>query len=221
VSQAQRSAYEFDETLPVEPVAPGTNLLVTGPTLDGLRELVTRLLVCRNSEGLLLLSTDTDGPGVISAYEAAGCSYEPDRMAVVDCTEESVVDEARNVYCVSDPGDLTGMGIVFSSLYEQLYDAGIERVRTGVFSLSTLVMYVDDIQPLYRFLHTLTGRIRRADGLGVCAVDPETQEEMTLSALSQPFDAEVQLRKRDGSHQLRVRGLPDQPAGWQPVVLPQ
>lgn len=41
------------------------------------------------------------------------------------------------------------------------------------------------------------------------------EEEVTV------VDAEVQLRKRDESFQLRVRGLPDQPAGWQPVDLPR
>jgi len=217
----QQSQYEFHEALPVEPVDPGTNLLVTGPSLGGLRDLVARLLACRESEGLLLLSADTDAPDIISTYEAAGCVYETARMAVVDCTREGIEDDARNVYTVSDPGDLTGIGIVFSSLYEQLYDAGIERVRTGLFTLSTLLMYATDIQPLYRFLHTLTGRIRKADGLGVSAIDPETQEETTLSALSQPFDGEVQLREADGTHQLRVRGLPDQPDEWQPFDLRQ
>jgi len=221
MSQAQRPQYEFHQALPLAPVDPGTNLLVTGPSLGGLRELVARTLACRDGEGLLLLTTDANGADAISTYEAAGCSYEPARMAVVDCTQESVEDERRNVYTVADPGDLTGMGIVFSSLYEQLYDAGIQRVRTGLFTLSTLVMYTEDIQPLYRFLHTLTGRIGQADGLGVCAIDPETQDDQTLSGLTQPFDGQVELRKRDDTHQLRVRGLADQPEEWQPFALQQ
>jgi len=218
MSQRHRPQYEFD-TLPIEPIDPGTNLLVTGPALGGLRELVMGLLVCQETEGMLLLSTDSGGEEAIAEYEATGCPYETARMAVVDCTQDSQESDTRNIYTASNPGDLTGIGIVFSSLYEQLYGVGIERVRTGLYTLSTLLMYTDNIQTVYRFLHTMTGHIRQADGLGVSAIDPEAQDERTIRSLSQPFDGEVQLRKEDGTHELRVRGLADQPEAWQPFDL--
>jgi hypothetical protein len=119
---------------------------------------------------------------------------------------------------VSAPGDLTGIGIAFSSLYEQLYDGGVERVRTGLYTLAPLLMFVDEVQPLYRFLHTVTGRIRSAGGLGVAAMDPQTEDETTVRTLLQPFDGEIQLREADG-HEMRIRGLDDQPDGWQPIDL--
>lgn len=219
MSQRQRSAYEFVDQLPVRPVEPGTNILVTGPALGGIRDLVVQLLTCRESEGLVLLTTDSQGPEAIRDYQSCA-EYDPARMAVVDATREGGEDDQRNIYSVNDPGDLTGLGIVFSSLYEQLYDAGFERVRTGLYTLSTLVMYTDEIQPLFRFLHTLTGRIQQADGLGVSAIDPAAQDEKTLGSITQAFDAEVQLRRRDDRHELRVRGLPDQPDGWRPVDMP-
>jgi hypothetical protein len=215
MSQTGKRQYEFDDALPLEPVPAGTNLLVTGPSLGGTRDLVMRLLTCQSREGLLLLTTDIGAEEAIEDYQSGGCQYDTARMAVVDCTGNSQDDDDRNVHSVSAPSDLTGMGIVFSSLYEQLYDAGIERVRTGLYTLAPLVMYAENIQPLYRFLHTLTGRIRTADGLGVSAVDPEAQDEKTVRTLTQPFDAEIQLRERDGTEQLRVRGLDDQPDGWQ------
>jgi len=219
MSQAQKPRYEFSDALPIEPVDTGTNLLVTGPSLGGTRELVMRLLTCQPSEGLLLLTTDIGGREAIENFEASGCPYETSRMAVVDCTQDSLEDDERNIHSVSAPSDLTGMGIVFSSLYEQLYGAGIERVRTGLYTLAPLVMYAEKIQPLYRFLHTMTGRIRTADGLGVSAIDPEAQEEKTFRTLTQPFDAQIELREQDGDEQLRVRGLDDQPDGWQPLDL--
>jgi hypothetical protein len=218
MSQAQKPTYEFVDPLPIEPVDPGTNLLVTGPALGGLRELVMHLLACKQSEGLLLLTTDSAAPETIGKYQT-GCPYDPARMAVVDATQDGVEDEQRNVHAVGDPGDLTGMGIVFSSLYEQLYDAGITEVRTGLYTLSTLVMYAEEMQPLYRFLHTLTGRIKQADGLGVSAIDPEAQDERTFRSITQAFDGEVQLRERDGTPEMRVRGLDDQPEGWQSFDL--
>jgi len=218
VSQTQQPAYEFDN-LPLEPIPAGTNLLVTGPAMGGLRELMMRLLACEDDEGLLVLALDVDADETIANFETGGCGYDPARMAVVDCTQSGTEDDSRNVYSVSTPSDLTGMGILFSSLYEQLYDAGFERVRTGLYTISTLFMYTDEMQPLYRFLHTLTGRVRTADGLGVSAVDPETMDEQTFRTLTQPFDAEIQLREREGDHELRVRGLDDQPDGWQSFEL--
>lgn len=218
MSQIEEPPYEFDD-LPLESVPAGTNLLVTGPAMGGLRELMMRLLACEDEEGLLVLALDVDGSETIADFEQGGCRYDPSRMAVVDCTQSGAEDDSRNIYSVSTPSDLTGMGILFSSLYEQLYDAGFERVRTGLYTVSTLFMYTDAVQPLYRFLHTMTGRVRSADGLGVSAVDPETMDEKTFRTLTQPFDGELQLRERDGAHELRIRGLSDQPEGWQSLEL--
>jgi hypothetical protein len=218
VSQTEQPPYEF-ENLPLEPVPPGTNLLVTGPAMGGLRELMMRLLACESEEGLLVLALDVDADETIENFERGGCLYDPSRMAVIDCTQSGAEDDGRNVYSVSAPSDLTGMGIQFSSLYEQLYEAGFRRVRTGLYTVSTLFMYTDEVQPLYRFLHTMTGRVRSAEGLGISAVDPETMDEQTFRTLTQPFDGELQLREQDGGHELRIRGLSDQPDGWQSFEL--
>jgi len=217
VSQTQQPAYDFPDAIPVEPVPAGTSLLVTGPALGGTRDLLLRLLTCGREEGLVLVTADAHGTDAIAALERAGCAYDTSRMAVVDCTGDGEDDESRNIHTVSAPGDLTGIGIAYSSLYERLYAAGFERVRTGLDSLAPLVMFAEEIQPIYRFLHTVTGRIRSAGGLGVAAIDPEAQEETAFRTLAQPFDGELQFRERDNTPQLRVRGLADQPEGWQPV----
>jgi hypothetical protein len=79
-------------------------------------------------------------------------------------------------------------------------------------------MYVDELQPVYRFLHTVTGRVRSADGVAACVVDPSARDERTVSSIAQTFDGRVDVRRTDdGKHQLRVRGLPDQPEGWQKI----
>ena len=132
MSQTRQSEYAFDERLPLEPVPAGTSLLVTGPSLGGTRELVMGLLGCRSGEGLVLVTTDLGGDAAIDVLEAGGCGYDTSRMAVVDCTAEGGEDRDRNVHAVSGPGDLTGIGIAFSSLYEQLHEGGVERVRTVV-----------------------------------------------------------------------------------------
>jgi len=212
--KVQRSHYEF-EGLPLADVDAGTNILVTGPVLGGVRDLVLRMLVRRRpDEGVLFLAADTSGPETLRAYESVGGTVDPTRVGVVDCTEEGADDPGNNIHSVSSPSDLTGVGIEFSSLYESLHANGARQVRTAVYTLSPFILYAST-KPVYRFLHTLTGRIRAADGLGVCAIDPDTVERETFSSLAQAFDARLELRNEDSEVAIRTRGLPDQPEGWQ------
>ena len=214
----QRHYYDFG-TLPLSRVDGGTNILVTGPTLGGVRDLVLRMLLCQDRrEGVLFITADTDGAKTLESYEALGGDVNTERIGVVDCTEQSVDDPDRNIHAIGNPGDLTGVGIEFSSMYGALWERGVRQVRTGVYTLAPLVIYAS-VKPVYRFLHTLTGRVRSADGLCVCAIDPDAVDDRTLSSLSQAFDGRVDLRSEDGTMAVRTRGLPDQPDGWQPLEL--
>jgi KaiC/GvpD/RAD55 family RecA-like ATPase len=217
MSQDAEKRYQF-ERLPIEPVQPGTNLLVAGPPFAGTKAVALRMLAAGElaDEGLVLVATDDTGVSILEDYAEVGGTFDRARMAVIECTSPSGDSDDGNIKAVRSPGDLTGIGIEFSSLYEGLYTEGIERVRIGLFSISTLLMYADELQPVYRFLHTVTGRIRSADGLAMCLIDPGAQDEQTVSSVAQAFDGRVDVRRTDeGGHQLRVRGLPDQPDGWQ------
>jgi hypothetical protein len=214
----QRTRYTFDG-LPLADVDRGTNILVAGPALGGIRTLVLRMMLREHDrEGAIFITADTDGPSTLDAYERLGGSLDATRVGVIDCTEESVDDADHNVCAVGSPSDLTGVGIEFFSLYESLHANGATGVRTGVYTLSPFVLYASP-KPVYRFVHTMAGRIRAADGLGVCAIDPDTVEDQTLSSLSQAFDARVDLRREGDDIAVRTRGLADQSDGWQPVDL--
>ncbi|WP_123537717.1 DUF7504 family protein [Halosimplex salinum] len=212
----QEPTYTF-ENLPIAGVDAGTNLLVTGPALGGIRELTLRMLLRRHSrEGALFVAADVDGRQTLTDYQALGGDVDFARVGVVDCTEEGADDDSCNVHAVGSPADLTGAGIEFSSLYERIHANGASRVRTGIYTLSPFVVYAP-AKSVFRFVHTLTGRIRVADGLGVCAIDPGTVDDQTLSSIAQAFDGKIELRESDGRRKIRVRGLPDQPDDWQPV----
>lgn len=213
------AGYTFP-ALPIDPVDPGTSLLVTGPSLAGLGELCMRLLGT-DADGVLVVSADIGGSEAIETYERFNGRFDPGRMGVVDCTEHGGTDGARNVVDVGTPADLTGIGMQFSRLYEELYGAGHTRIRTGIYTLTTILPFVEDIQPVYRFLHSITGRIRSADGLGVCAMDPQTQDTRVLGSLAQAFDGQLELRQDEegGACELRVRGLPDHDSDWREVDL--
>jgi hypothetical protein len=142
---------------------------------------------------------------------------------VVDCSgqETGQFQQEIPVKHISAQSDLTGISMKFSVLYESLYtgtEAG--RVRTGLISLSSLLMYVE-LRKVFQFAQTLSGRIDSTGGLGVFAIDPTTHDTQTLNTFSQVTDGRIEVRQADGDAdgELRVRGLPNQPSGWQPFSL--
>lgn len=207
--------FGFD-AVPIEPVPAGTSLMVTGPSLDGLRELLLELLVGSRAEGTLLVAADVDSASATTDFEAVGGDDTPGRLRVVDCSPDVEAADTEYVRHVASPGDLTGIGMEFSALYEAFYADGCTRVRTGIYTLAPLLVYTQDLRTVFRFVHTITGRVRSAGGLCACAIDPSTQDERTINSLAHAFDGKVELRRGEEGSELRVRGLADQPEGWQP-----
>lgn len=137
----------------------------------------------------------------------------------MDCVSKKQGREqtSERIETVSSPGDLTGIGIEFSGLYQNVHQETTERVRAGLFSLSTLLMYTE-FQTVSRFVHTVAGRIAATDGLGVFLIDPATQDERVVNTITQLCDGRVDVRERgDGTREMRVRGLADQPREWKPL----
>jgi len=145
-------------------------------------------------------------------------------VGIIDCSGQDIgrADLAATVEYVSTQSDLTGIGMNFSALHESLY-SGVpgERVRTGLFGLSSLSMYVD-LRKLFQFAQSLSSRIDSADGLGVFAIDPTTHDERTVNTPGRVADAKIEVPEPevdDADGELRVRGLRDHPTGWRPFSL--
>jgi hypothetical protein len=208
------SRYEFPD-LPLNSVSSGTNLLLAGPTLGGTREVLLRLLL--GDDGVLIITADTSARKVLTAFEGVGGRIDRERVRVVSCTQERDEDIGEFVASVGSPGDLTGIGIEYSGQYEQVYARGYDTVRTGIYTLTPLLVYAEDVRPVFRFINTVTSRIRTADGLGICAIDPSAHEDQVVNSIAQPFDARIDVREADDGLELRVKGLPDQPSDWTAV----
>lgn len=220
MSQQHVRPYEFDDDIPLRGIDAGTNVLVAGPSMSGARTLALRLVTAGSTrgEGTLVVTTNKTGKKVIDDCERLREDLDRHRFAVVDCVSEQQgrSGSADCVETVSSPGDLTGIGIELSSLYQTIYGASSERVRLGLFSISTLLMYTE-LRTVSRFIHTVTGRVTATDGLGVFFIDPTTQDERAVNTLSQLCDARIDVRDADGGgSELRVRGLADQPRDWTP-----
>lgn len=211
----ETTGYEFADGVPLDPVPPGTNLLVTGPGLGPTKRVVHRLLASPD-DGVILVTTDDAPADHVRDYEGSGTAFDPARMAVVSCSEAALGAAEPNLRVVSGPNDLTGVGMQWSELYAELLAAGMARVRTGLYSLSTLLVFNEDVRPVFRFMHTVTGRIGSEGGLGVFALDPEAQDRSVLHSLSQLFDGRIEVRDREAC-EVRLTGVPGQPDGWLPV----
>lgn len=217
MSGQPQASYAFADGLPLDPVEPGTNLLITESRVGGTHNVVPSLLVGADYEATVFVTTENTGREMIDLFEDGGGRYMKNRMAVIDCTEGGRESAPLNIKAVGSPSDLTGIGMEFSSLYDQLLSSEIEWVRTGFYSLGSLLRYVEDFREVYRFLHTVTGRITVADGLGVFVLDPETRDDRTVRNLEEPFDGRVDIRAVDADaneYELRTRGLRNQPTEW-------
>lgn len=208
--------YDVPANLPIEGFAPGTSVLVAGPAMDAGQNLTLQLVrPATDGESAVVVTTDTGCARLVEAYESRHGEWPLEGSAFVDCSGPDPGDDAFGapVRRLSSPGDLTGIGIAFSALVEDLYAEGRERVRLGLFSLNTLVMYAD-VQTVFRFGHTVAGRVASTAGLGVFFVDPSTQEETVVNTLSQFLDGRIDVREGEDGPELRTRGAVDGPSDW-------
>lgn len=210
MTPALTSGYEF-KRLPLEPIPPGTNILLSGPSINGTRQLLLEILADNDGqEGLMLISTDDSAEATAQAFEDAGGVFDTSRACLIDCTKDGTSSDGP-VREVSSPGDLTGIGMEFSSLYESLLGRDQPRARIGLDSVSTLLLFAEDFRAVFRFLHTMTSRVRTGEGLCVATIDPEATDQKALGTVAQAFDARFDVRE---GGEFRVRGLEGQPDGW-------
>ena len=222
--------YGFVDRLPLDPVRPGTTVLVAGPLHDGARRVALSMVAAGEGEGesegendgTVIVTTSQSADRVVRDCEALGTSFRPGRIGVVDCVSPADRDpdetSPARVLAVSGPEDLTGIGMRYSKLHQNLLAEGVGRVRSGVLSVSTLLT-LGDVQAVSRFVHTLVGRVGSIDGLGVLLIDPDAVDERVLSNVAQFCDARVDVREGDDTPEMRVRGLPGQSREWTAVEL--
>ncbi|MFB6299736.1 MAG: RAD55 family ATPase [Halobacteriales archaeon] len=186
--------------------------------MSGKYELILDLMIngFKNGEGGLLVSTNRDAESVISDFESR--TQQPlSLLRLVDCVSEQqnapgTLSEDVVEY-VSSPADLTGIGIGVSEQLQGLGEQGVNGIRIGFYSLSTLLMYAE-VETVFRFLHVLTGRVSGADGLGLFSIDPTTHDQGTVNTLKQLFDGMIELRDENGTRQIRIQGIEDISSEW-------
>lgn len=213
--------YEFPPGLSITGVTPGTNLLVSGPSSGGAREIALDLVTGATSqEATLLFSADVEGEALLERLDEAPEPVNRSMLGIVDCVGAPSEQDPRfrpHAEPISDPGDLTSIEIEFSLLYEKLAKRDPIGIRIGLFSLSSLLAHAS-VTDVSRFLHMLTGRTIATEDLGVFVVDSTAQDARTVETMSRFCDGHVEVREGDEAGlELRVSGMDKQPAEWTPV----
>lgn len=207
--------YDIGDVLEDTVIAPGSNILISGPPMTGKQSLAYDILAqgTRNDEGAIIVTTKDNSKKTLSKYEdRINRSVDDIPVAVVDCVSRQQgmgnTEDTRHIKYASSPVDMTGIGINLSELLEDFYEnQGIKRNRVLLHSISTLLMY-SDLQTVFRFLHVFTGRISSADALGIYVIDPTTHDEQEVNTLKQLFDGMIEVDEQDGEKTVRGSGLP-------------
>jgi len=196
----------------------GTSLLVSGPSMVGKRELAIRMLAAGNDagDGMLLVTTKDGARAIVEEFARVEPSFDPDRVGLIDCSGSQDREQIREVTTefVGSPADLTGISIGMAKLMKLFEERGVDGVRHGLVSVSTLLQYLET-ETVFKFLHIYTNRVQSSDGLAVFTIDDDTHDAQVVNTMTGEFDGVVQLRENEsGTIDCRIRGLGQSPTPW-------
>ncbi len=167
----------------------GVSVLLTGASTLG-RERLFDAVAPDDGERSVVITMDTGAQTVVQELERRGA--ERSQLGVIDCTNTDSDVEGVSVRNLNSPGDLTGMSLEFAKLLGADTENESIRVRVGVTSISTALMYTE-LRTMFRFLHVFTARIRSGDMFGVFSMDPSMHEEKAHNTIRAVFDCEAKL----------------------------
>ena len=160
---------------------------------------------------------------MVDFFKTAGCDKR--FVGVIDAITKSstpgITDTPRLTF-VSSPTDLTGIGIKFSSMIESIFEETFSDGETGLFpppirfcvnSISTLMMY-RKLEVLYQFLHILTAKQKKIEGVGIYLLNSESFDDKTLSLVKQLMTGVIEVKVEGKDNYFRVLGLKGVNADW-------
>lgn len=187
----------FHSNLDVD-IPKGSIILFSGPPRSGTSTIVKH--ICLNAlereEAVIYISTKDSGDKIYSWFSER---TDTRGLGILDCISKSLrmetnIEDTENIKYVSSAVDLTGISVKYSSLLEELWNVKkYTEMRVVIDSLSTLLMYSNE-QTVFRFLHILTGRVRKIDGYGIFTMD-ETSEKAENSSINQLIDVITEVKE--------------------------
>lgn len=177
----------------VSPEVPGrdaSNVLVLGPLSGCERQCVEHLTAFASTQvNALFVSVSQSVDERLEAWQHHAGGY-PANAALVtigarsQAGGSSAVIETRagpdriTVDAVSDPADLTRLGITLTRRLEE-WETNPYPTVVCLHSLTELLQYVE-LRRLFRFVHVLQNTLKRVDGMAHFHLDPEAHGERTV-----------------------------------------
>lgn len=201
----------------------GTNILILAPPMSQADKLAYALTKPLTGEYAIVLSTNERASEVVDAFKAAGADKR--FIGVIDAITKSstpsIIDTPRLMF-VSSPTDLTGIGIKFSNMIETIFEGDFSEGEAGLFpppirfsvnSISTLLMY-RRLEVLYQFLHVLTAKLKKIEGVGVYLLNSESFDDKTLSLIKQLMQCVIEVKVEQNINYLRISGIHGVSGDW-------
>ncbi len=201
----------------------GTNILVLAPSMSPAEDLAFALTKPLPGEYAIVLSTNDRAAEVIDSFKVMGADkrYVGTIDAITKSSTPGIADTNRLMF-VASPTDLTGIGIKFSKMVELIFDGEFSDGETGLFpppirfclnSVSTLLMYRKR-EVMYQFLHVLTSKVKKIDGVGLYILNNESFDDKTISLIKQLMDGVFDVKTEQNTNYLRIQGLKGVPSDW-------
>jgi KaiC/GvpD/RAD55 family RecA-like ATPase len=201
----------------------GSNILILAPPMSFADLFAYALTKPLEGEYAIVLSTNERAAQVIDVFKLSGTDKR--FIGVIDAITKSstptIADTQRLVF-VSSPTDLTGIGIKFSNMIETIFEGEFSEGETGLFpppirfcvnSVSTLLMY-RHLEVLYQFLHVLTAKIKKIDGMGIYLLNSESFDDKTLSMIKQLMNCVIEVKVKQNTSYLRIHGIRGVSSEW-------
>jgi hypothetical protein len=202
----------------------GTNILILAPPMSYADQLAYALTKPLEGEYAIILSTNERAAEVVDYFKLSGTDKR--FVGVIDAITKSstpsIVDTPRLMF-VSSPTDLTGIGIKFSNMIETIFEGEFSDGEAGLFpppirfcvnSISTLLMY-RKLEVLYQFLHVLTAKLKKIEGVGIYILNSESFDDKTLSLVKQLMNCVIEIKIEQNTSYLRIQGIRGVNSDWQ------
>lgn len=75
-------------------------------------------------------------------------------------------------------------------------------IRLCIHSVSTLLMYAR-LEVTYKFLHVITNRVKKLEGIGIYILNSESFDERTVATIKQLMNMVIEVRVDEGGGMLR------------------
>jgi hypothetical protein len=192
---------------PLDGLEDASNVLVLGPADDAVTVLTGMCFpaVVADEANFLCMTFTRDPEEWLDGWRE-GVGSDPTQAGLIGVGESLGpegstglpaldAEEAVATERVSDPSDLPRLGITLSEFLTRWGDD--TQTIVAFDSISALLQYAD-LQRVYRFLHTLKGRLQSVDAVSFYHLDPAAHDERSIATLRPLFDTVVTVES-DGS----------------------